>query len=453
MSDAPPRMMSGFGNHFSTEAVAGALPPWPEESLTEAAEDARTERETWRAGIAAALDPLAHALAEGAPLIRLVTLHRDAVAALTAGPEAPALAEAGEDGAAVARLTEALSRAADAYGSAAMPGAEYAALLDDLLAAETLRPEAARPHPRVQIWGTIEARVQAADLTILGGLNDGVWPAQADPGPWLSRPMRHALGLPEPERETGLSAHDFLQAAARPEVILTRARRAEGAPTVPSRWLVRLENLLAGTEPAALAAMKARGARFLALLPALDSEGAAPDDPALRPALRPQPAPPREARPRRLSVTQIERLLRDPYAIYARTVLGLRPLDPLGPAPDPLTRGTVLHAVLQRYVEETDPEADPAAADLEAAEEQLIATAECVLQETVAAPGLRRLWRGRILRAARWFVQGEAERRAAARPAALERAGRTSLTLPGGPFAITAKADRIDLRPDGRALV
>src|SRR3546814_14486973 len=78
-------------------------------------------------------------------------------------------------------------------------------------------------HPRVAILGPLEARLQHAELLVLGGLNEGTWPAAATPGPWLSRPMQAAFGLPLPERGIGLAAHDFYQAFCAPPVYLTRA--------------------------------------------------------------------------------------------------------------------------------------------------------------------------------------------------------------------------------------
>src|SRR3546814_2943952 len=101
-------------------------------------------------------------------------------------------------------------------------------------------------HPRLHIWGPLEARLQHADIVILGGLNEGTWPREARPDPWLSRPMRERFGLPLPERRIGLSAHDFAQAFCAPRVMLTRAEKVDGAPTVPSRFLARLETVLRG---------------------------------------------------------------------------------------------------------------------------------------------------------------------------------------------------------------
>ncbi|MCR4282238.1 MAG: double-strand break repair protein AddB, partial [Bauldia sp.] len=193
--------------------------------------------------------------------------------------------------------------------------------------------------PRIHIWGTLEARLQSVDLLVLGGLDEGVWPSGARTDPWLSRAMRAEIPLPPPERRLGLAAHDFVQGMAAPRVIVTRAEKRDGAPTVESRWLQRLR-ALAGKEETERAAV--RGGRFVDIGRALD------DVPKtdVKPVARPAPKPPCAARPRHLSITEIETLIRDPYAIYAKRILRLEPLDPLGRVPDAATRGTLIHKAL-----------------------------------------------------------------------------------------------------------
>ncbi|MHC0052017.1 double-strand break repair protein AddB [Actibacterium sp. D379-3] len=290
------------------------------------------------------------------------------------------------------------------------------------------------PHPGIMIWGTLEARVQGADLVILGGLNEGIWPELPAPDPWLNREMRKTAGLLLPERRIGLAAHDFQQAIAAREVIVSRAIRDAEAETVPSRWLNRLTNLLNGLEAqggkAALDAMRARGAHWLALGAALELPTQR-DDPAPRPA----PCPPVAARPGRLSVTRIQTLIRDPYAIYAEFILGLRRLDPLRQEPDAPLRGTILHLVMERFVR-AGVSPDPAQA-----KSDLLTIADQVFAEHAPWPAARRMWRARLARVADSFLQDEAARHAAGHWIALERKG--SVTLQNG-FLLTGEADRID---------
>jgi len=331
-----------------------------------------------------------------------------------------------------------------AHGAAAGPlhPADFAALLDGVLArTQVRRPD--RGDPRILIWGTLESRVQGADLVILGGLNDGTWPELPPPDPWLNRQLRREAGLTVPERQVGLSAHDYQQAIAHPEVWLCRATRSDDAATVPSRWLNRLENLFQGLGDAgqdAWAQMAGRGARWIARAQALSRPLA--DVP---PARRPSPRPPVAARPRRISVTEVSRLIRDPYAVYARRILNLTPLDPLVAEPDAALRGEALHAALEAFVRSGTPPDDPAALPA------LLAATEAALATACPWPAQRRIWAARMAQAAPAFLIGEAERRARATPTWFETAA--ELVLDDPPLTVTGKADRIDLLPDGRLAI
>ena len=329
-----------------------------------------------------------------------------------------------------------LSREAPHGGS--LGPADYLALLRAFFETRDVR-DPVRPHPGVMIWGTLEARVQGADLAILAGLNEGIWPQSPPPDPWMNRRMRLDAGLLLPERRIGLSAHDFQQAVAAREVVLSRACRDAEAETVPSRWLNRLTTLLGGIAPDDLAAMRARGAEWLALARALDRPEA-----AVERARRPAPRPPVAARPKALSVTEIQTLIRDPYAIYARHILGLRPLDPLKLSPDARLRGSALHRVLEVFVRDVLP----GAADPEAAFRRTVAE---VLAAEVPWPAARTAWAARILRVAPWFLAGEAERQARERALGFEVKGRLAVADTG--LTLTGKADRIGLLPDGRAAI
>lgn len=317
---------------------------------------------------------------------------------------------------------------------------DYSDLFGAVLARQEVRnPDS--PHPNVLIWGTLEARVQGADLLILAGLNEGSWPEAPAPDPWLNRQMRLKSGLLLPERRIGLSAHDFQQAIAAPEVWLTRAIRSDDAQTVPSRWLNRVTNLLQGLPdqagPAALESARARGTEWLELAQKMEEPGYAP------PASRPSPMPPQKARPRTLSVTDVSKLIRDPYHIYAKRVLRLRPLDPLMKVPDALLRGTVVHSVFEVFVKQIREDSGALTA------ERLNEIAADVLAQTVPWPEIRSLWAARVARVADWFVEQERGRQQKARPAQLEISGKTSIPKLG--FTLNAKADRIDLDELGQA--
>lgn len=322
--------------------------------------------------------------------------------------------------------------AAEEFGPVTLAG--WPRLLDALLEGRVVRPRYGR-QPRLFIWGLLEARLQHADRIILGGLNEGVWPPQAIEDPWLSRPMRKSLGLSAPERRLGQTAHDFVQAASGEDVILTRAEKVDGTPTVPARWLLRLDAFCKGDR------------RWEACsAPDYCAWAAALDEPEA--ALRsepPRPAPPVQARPRLLPVTDIETWIRDPYALYARRVLGLRHLDPPAAPPDARTRGNIIHAVLETFLKR---HGDTLPADSVALAE-LLDLGRQHFGPWLQQPQIATLWWPRFERAMAWFVSYERERRAAGfRPALLEASGQLEIAGPGGAFTLTAKADRID-RYDG----
>ena len=321
---------------------------------------------------------------------------------------------------------------AEAGAGGEMTPADYAGLFLGVLNRHEVR-ETESVHPGIMIWGTLESRVQGADLVILGGLNDGTWPAQPPPDPWLNRAMRKEAGLLLPERRIGLSAHDYQQAVAAKRVVLSRAKRGPEAETVPSRWLNRLVNLMSGLPqkhgPEALSAMRDRGDDWLRKAQAFDAA------PATNPAKRPSPRPPVTARPKKLSVTEIKTLVRDPYAIYARHVLKLRPLDPLRPEADPRLRGVVLHEILEVYLRSGG-----------GGREKLLAITDAVLAERVAWPLARTIWHSRIAKAADAFLDFSAS--TGGQPVLIEEKGATP--LPGLDFTLTGKPDRIDQLDDGR---
>ncbi|WP_130731429.1 double-strand break repair protein AddB [Komagataeibacter xylinus] len=292
-------------------------------------------------------------------------------------------------------------------------------------------------HPRVFIWGLLEARLQTADTIVLGGLVETVWPPATDPGPWMSRPMRTRVGLPSPEWAIGQAAHDFVACAcAAPRVVLSMAARRQGAPTVPARWLVRLNAYLAGhghvlpQHPA------------LRWLDSLDR----PPGGLVQPASPPRPRPPVPLRPRSLSVTEIETWMRDPYAIYARRILRLNRLPDLEELADAADYGQIVHAALDRWFR-AHPTGWPA--DGEA---QMQAVFADVLREAELRPALAAWWAPRLERIATWCAATEQARCTTGGPRTVltELGGRMQLEdLPGGPFTLRGRADRIDRHDDG----
>ena len=310
----------------------------------------------------------------------------------------------------------------------------YAPLLDSLMAGRTVRPRYGR-HPRLSILGLLEARLQHTNLVVLGGLNEGVWPPEPQPDPWMSRPMRDAFGLPLPERRTGLTAHDFVQAFAAPEIVLTRANKTEGQPRVPSRWLTRLDAVLRGAGAEDLLVPEANEWRDMRTLL---------NRPAQTVPLAPAaPRPPVKARPRSLSVTQIETWMRDPYSIFARHILRLRPLDPIDADPGAAERGTFIHAALDRFVQ-AYPNALP-----DDALQQLLNFGQAAFGDTLVRPTVAAFWWPRFVRIAHWFLDREFERRSGLVRSASEIRGELTLDGLEGTFILRAVADRIDGLAEG----
>jgi len=378
------------------------------------------------------------------PLADHVARHRGLSERLAHGLAAEGSGElwAKEAGAEALTLMETLASEAP-YGGE-ISTAEYRDLFETLINKGEVR-ESVQAHPNIMIWGTLEARVQGADLVILGGLNDGVWPKLPEPDPWLNRQMRKKAALLLPERQIGLSAHDYQQAVAAPRVILTRAVRNAEAETVPSRWLNRLMNLMDGLPKQggklALAAMRDRGSDWLALAHALERPTAEmQDDPRLQPAKRPAPQPPVSARPVKLSLTRIEKLIRDPYAIYARYILRLQPLDPLHQTPDARDRGVIVHEVLEQFVK-TRPETETRPQ----ARARLLQIAQTVLAEETPFPAARALWLAKLDRAADHFLTQDSKHQGIA--LAVETEGK--LQVGDLAFTLFGTPDRIDRLPDG----
>ncbi len=345
----------------------------------------------------------------------------------------------GDAGEALATFIAELHDALD--DSVTVSGMDYGALLDTLMMGRVVRPRHNR-HPRVQIWGPMEARLQHADTLILGGLNEGTWPPEPASSPWMSRPMMTAFGLPLPERRIGLSAHDFAQAFAAPHVVLTRADRVDGTPTVTSRWLRRIENLVSTS---AHADQFLPDRESLAIAMALDTPTKAEE---ISPA-PPAPTPPVSARPRGLSVTRIRILQRDPYAIYARYVLGLKLLDPIDADPGAAQRGTIVHDALEVFLRAHLKELPGDA------EDRLVEAGRQAFGDHMTRPGVRAFWWPRFKRIAQWFIADERARRTGgAMPAVVESEGEIEFDAPGGPFRLRAKADRIDrLAGGGLAII
>jgi ATP-dependent helicase/nuclease subunit B len=391
----PAAGLAGLDRHFAETRVRGCGEAW---------QAVRPKLEWAQASRPANLAAFAQALAGAADLLAGTNAWRgqdgrataDMIAELQASPQAQRMAVSGEDGAAILRQLLDSQRIRPAYGG----------------------------HPRVFIWGLLEARLQQADLVVLGGLNEGVWPAAPAPDPWLAPKIRANLGIPGLEFRIGLAAHDFASALGAPDVLITRARRDGRSPTVASRFWLRLNAMSGGL---------ARDVRLERLALALDDPGPA------RPVGRPQPCPPASARPKRISVTAVDRLKADPFAFYAQAMLELRSIDPVDDDHTARWKGTAVHDVFQRWLQDDDCDPD-----------KLAPRALRLLADEAIHPMLRALWQPRLMEAIDWIAELERANQAQGRsPLRAEIKGEAVIAG----ITVQGRADRIDRFADGGVAV
>jgi ATP-dependent helicase/nuclease subunit B len=331
----------------------------------------------------------------------------------------------GEAGDALASL---LGEVIDTDGQMEADGPQWIDIMVALSAGHAVKP-GALSHPRLFIFGTLEARLQNVDTLILGSLNEGSWPGQTANNPFVSRMMKTEIGLEPPERRIGQLAHDFEMANGTRHLIYSRALRQGSTPTVASRWLQRL--LAIGGEDFE-EQLRKRGARFVHWANQIDLG----DNQA--PAQRPSPKPPRELQPKSFSFSEVGRLRRDPYAIYARRVLRLDPVDPFNRDPGAAERGTLYHKIIDRFVREDHTAGTPEAA----------AAMEIILTELFdmeqLPPHIDAVWRPRFREVARAFLKWEAGRQSDVQKRLTEVRG--GVELDGIDIRLTGVADRIDIK-------
>lgn len=333
----------------------------------------------------------------------------------------------GEAGDALANL---LKSVMETDGQIEADGPQWCDIIEALAASESVKPRSMR-HPRVFIFGALESRLQSVDTVVIGGLNEGTWPGQATNDAFLSRVMKVEIGLEPPERRIGQLGHDLQMAAATPKLVLTRALRNGTAPTVASRWLQRL---IAVGGPVLTADLRLRGKDVIDWANQIDK------GPNVANATRPAPRPPAELQPRKYSFSQIGRLRRDPYAIYARHILHLDPIAPFNLDPGPAERGSLYHRIVDRFVRE-EATGEPHTLVTRILNEEFDAVA--------LPPHIDAVWRPRFAAVARAFVTWHLERARGVRESLTEVPASLDLGVAG--IRLTGIADRIDILPDGSA--
>ncbi|MEQ1781473.1 MAG: double-strand break repair protein AddB [Hyphomonadaceae bacterium] len=339
---------------------------------------------------------------------------------------------AGKAGAMAAQFIDQLSQLSGAMGlmdAHAFPDFAEAAM-ERMIAA----PDAPE-HPRIAIFGPLEARLQRRDRMILASLNEGSWPKPAAADAFLNRTLRKRLGLPDPDERVGLSAHDFAQMANAPEVILLRARRVDDKPAVASRWLWRLRTLAAG-------GVGGREAADALLAPAANADPIAWAR-AIRhvdkvtPAKPPAPTPPVTARDlTNFSPSRVVKLIRDPYADYAQRVLRLEPLRSVSEDVDARERGTAVHKAIELFEEEDN-------------EKSISTLIEQELNKAGAPEELIRLEMPMWERAGAAYLRWSAERKPRRADAVTEKKASIKFDSSAGTVTLKATADRVEFMTDG----
>ena len=379
--------------------------------------------------------PLFEAFSQGSvTLSSLLQEHLKAAEALAASENKSGAENLwrGEDGAALAAFFNNLAAAATVLDSVE-PG-EYPGLLDALLSGQTVRARYGM-HPRLKILGPIEARLQHFDLTIIGEVNEGSWPQTASADPWMSRPMKKEFGFPLPERAVGVSAHDFSELLCAPDVIISRAERVMGTPMVKSRWKLRLETVLKALE---IPPHELQNDAYAYYAESLDLPQ------KYEPISAPRPCPPLEARPRKLSVSAIELWMRDPYSIYAKYILKLKPLEDLDADLTMADFGSVMHAVLEEF-NNKHPGAYPANA-----REELLEAGYKYFKEMHLSSEKTAFWLPKFEAGIDWVIKQEEQYRQGILKVHNEVEGAFNFEAAGGTFTLTAKADRIDETTGGK---
>ena len=276
---------------------------------------------------------------------------------------------------------------------------------------------------KIEILSLIEARFSDADLVIMSGLNEGDFPQISSDGDLLNQQMRRQLGLDLPERKIGQQAHDFELLSQAKRVVYTRAKKDGGAPTVPSRFLQALTSLITLDN----------GEKYQHWLAEFRAA------PITTPCAQPRPTPLLAARPQMLAVTQIEKLMRDPYMVYADKILGLRKEKDIDAEITPADFGNFVHKAIEKYH-----------AVYDGTVEKMRECAEEVLRgEYQNRSVLRVFWLPRFAKIADWVVLKEREARKAGRSILVEYKAELML----GDFCLHARADRLEISADSIKII
>lgn len=337
-----------------------------------------------------------------------------------------------DEGKSAADLFSSLLQQADVIKG--LDPSQYLSVLTVLMSSKSVRYNYGT-HPRLKILGPIEARFNRFDTIVIGAVNEGFWPELPSSDPWLSRPMKSSLEISLPEKNIGVLCADFCQFMCADNVYITRAERSNSAPTSKSRWLLRAETVLKACKFEIELLKNYRYAKLAKLLNEPEKT---------EKILPPAPVPPVKSRPRTLSASAIETLVRDPYEIYAKRILKLRPLDDLEERLDASDYGNIVHKVLERFNKKYEKELPDNALE----EFKKIGLEE--FSKIEIAPEVRAFWWPLFENTAEWIIKTECQYKDEIKKTYSEVKGQIEYEAPAGKFTITARADRIDITKDGK---
>ncbi|MBR2136712.1 MAG: PD-(D/E)XK nuclease family protein [Alphaproteobacteria bacterium] len=314
-----------------------------------------------------------------------------------------------------------------------IPTNDYQSFFDRLLMEKNVRIRYGM-HPRVKILGPIEARLLQFDVTIIGEVNEGSWPQLPQADMWMSRPMKKDFGLPLPEKNIGIAAADFAHLLNGKHVFLTRAERIDGTPTSKSRWWLRMETVLSALSADNLQKTADLYDQKYSRWVRHWERSALP----LQTISAPHPCPPISMRPRQLSASNIENLMRDPYIIFAKYILHLYPLNAIDRPQDNRDFGNIFHQLIEEFNNQYPHDYPPNA------EQILLQMSENALTKSAVSEDIAAFWRPKLAKMIHWIVQTEQNYRRDILMVHNEISGQMKFSAPNGDFYVTAKADRID---------
>lgn len=302
---------------------------------------------------------------------------------------------------------------------------EYSYLLDYLIA-ENSYSDRYSIHPMVNIISPQEAKLINYDLIILTNLNDGRFPPHISTDPWMSKSMRKAFGLPDRDELIGNFAYDFTQFLCNKKVILTRSLKEDGVPTVKSKYLMRLETFLLCQNHLKLEENNIWKEVF-------KKRNFAEQNIIIK---RPKPKPPLDRRPRELYATKIEKLMNNPYDIYAEKILNLKKKDDFYENKIFAFFGSAVHEALENYIKNYK------AAEFAKLYEKLIKYGKESFDKYFTDETSRELFFIRFSNIAEWFIEQDEAVRASGYNVYAERIEK--LYMKNIDFTIAAKIDRIE---------